>query len=89
MVISSWGRVTGGRARFSRRATAKEMLPTRPQYMRKIITAWLRGSRSRVIPVVMPAVPMAEKVSKSTSVRGMAWTALITRAPARARSRLV
>ena len=68
MVISSLGRVTGGTAFFSNSATAKEILPTLPQYMRKTIIKRLTGSRSLVIPIVIPAVPIAENVSKSTCV---------------------
>ena len=69
IVISSRGSVTGGKALFSNRATAKEILPTLPQYIRKIIISLLRGRRSLVIPMVIPAVPIAEKVSNRTSVR--------------------
>ena len=74
---------------FSNRATAKEILPTLPQYIRKIIMSLLRGRRSRVIPMVIPAVPIAEKVSNKTSVRAKGWIAQMATAPTRASKRLV
>ena len=78
--MSSLGRVTGGSARFSSSATAKEMLPTLPQYIRNTTINRLTGSRSLVIPIVIPAVPMAENVSKSTWVNSAGWMAQIATA---------
>ena len=42
-------------------------LPTRPTYMSSSTSAFDRGSRSRVMPVDSPTVPMAEMHSKNTS----------------------
>jgi hypothetical protein len=43
------------------------MLPTRPQNIKKMITPRENGTRARVIPVVIPTVLMAEKVSNNAS----------------------
>ena len=53
--------------RGSIRASANETLPTLPQYIRKIITILEAATRSRVMPVVIPTVPIAEETSKIIS----------------------
>jgi len=59
----------GGGAFFSTRADPKDMLPTLPQNIRKIIIIFDKFSRSRVIPVDIPTVPIAEKHSKLRSLK--------------------
>ena len=66
-MIFSLGFLTGGGAFFSVKARAKETLPTLPQYIRNAITILGTVSRSRVIPVVIPTVPIAEVTSKIIS----------------------
>ena len=86
MVIFSRGFLTGGSAFFSVRASANDTLPTLPQYIRKIIISLEAVSRSRVMPVVIPTVPIAETTSKITSESSSeGWKALIRMMPARAR----
>lgn len=46
---------------------AKDMLPILPQYINNMIRNLDSGTRSLVIPVVIPAVPMAENVSNNVS----------------------
>ena len=71
------------------KARAKDMLPIRPQYIRRMIKSLDNGTRSLVMPVVIPAVPMAEKVSNNVSDRDIGWTAIMIKDTLRAKNRLM
>lgn len=73
----------------SNKDTAKDMLPTRPQYIRNIITNFDSKFKSLVIPVVIPTVLIAEVVSKTASVMLKPCKAQSTVAPKSRRSKLV
>ena len=48
---------------------AKETLPTLPQYIKVIITSFDISFKSLVIPVDIPTVSIADKTSKTISVK--------------------
>ena len=90
MVTSSKGAMTGGGAFFSKRAEPNEILPTRPQNIKRMIVIFESDSKSLVIPQVIPTVPMPEKTSNTTSENGNpGWTAQIIKSPARAKHKLM
>ena len=61
------------------KSRANERLPTRPQYIRKIITYLENVHKSLVMPVDIPTVSIAEKTSIVTSVRSSeGWAAQIS-----------
>ena len=88
-VTCSVGYVTGGSERRSSSAIAKDTLPTLPQYMSRATMSAEKLVSSLVIPVDMPTVPIAEKVSMSTSERGSDCVPQRTSAPQSARMRFV
>ena len=61
---------------FLERLKAKVKLPTRPQYINKTITILESIVSCLVIPVEIPTVPSAEKISKKTSCIGSLTLAL-------------
>ena len=72
------------------RARANETLPTLPQYIRNIITIRDAVMSSRVIPVVIPTVPIADETSKIISeMLSSGWSAQIRTMPIRASVRFV
>lgn len=65
------------------------MLPILPQYMRRIIKSLDKGRRSLVIPVVIPAVPMAENVSNNVSDKDKGWIPMMIRDTPKAKNKLI
>ena len=65
------------------------MLPTLPQYIKKVNSSTERVFKSLVIPVVIPTVPIAEKASNKESVTAIPLVELITNVPTRAKIRLI
>ena len=69
-MIFSAGAVTVFGGLLSISAAANEILPTLPRYIRKIMTHLDNVVSERVIPVLRPTVPIAEKTSSITSPSG-------------------
>ena len=88
MLIRSMGCLRPDLCFLSVNASAKDRLPIRPQYIRRIRMILEHVPVCRVIPVVIPTVSTAEKVSNSTSVSGSPSTAQIRKEAVTARVRV-
>ena len=88
-MISSFGYETGAVYFFSKRAVAKETLPTRPQNINTIKTTCEVRFKDGVTLAVRPTVLIAENVSIKASERVTGSIAQIIKAPLIAKEKFI